>query len=238
MENQFERLELLIGSEAIDKLKNSKVAIFGVGGVGGYVTEALARSGVGSFVLVDNDVVSVTNLNRQIIALHSTVGRSKVEVMAERILDINPDAKVELKQCFFLPETAGEFDFGSYDYVADAVDTIAAKVEIISQAKEAGVPVISSMGAGGKLNPSMFEVADISKTSVCPLAKAMRRELRLKGIKDVKVVYSKEEPIRNIVGGAADPESGRHVPGSSAFTPSVAGLIMASEIIKDLSGIN
>ena len=238
MENQFERLELLIGSEAIDKLKNSKVAIFGVGGVGGYVTEALARSGVGSFVLVDNDVVSVTNLNRQIIALHSTVGRSKVEVMAERIRDINPDAKVELKQCFFLPETAGEFDFGSYDYVADAVDTIAAKVEIISQAKEAGVPVISSMGAGGKLNPSMFEVADISKTSVCPLAKAMRRELRLKGIKDVKVVYSKEEPIRNIVGGAADPESGRHVPGSSAFTPSVAGLIMASEIIKDLSGIN
>ena len=238
MENQFERLELLIGSEAIDKLKNSKVAIFGVGGVGGYVTEALARSGVGSFVLVDNDVVSVTNLNRQIIALHSTVGRSKVEVMAERIRDINPDAKVELKQCFFLPETAGEFDFGSYDYVADAVDTIAAKVEIISQAKEAGVPVISSMGAGGKLNPSMFEVADISKTSVCPLAKAMRRELRIKGIKDVKVVYSKEEPIRNIVGGAADPESGRHVPGSSAFTPSVAGLIMASEIIKDLSGIN
>ena len=238
MENQFERLELLIGSEAIDKLKNSKVAIFGVGGVGGYVTEALARSGVGSFVLVDNDVVSVTNLNRQIIALHSTVGRSKVEVMAERIRDINPDAKVELKQCFFLPETAGEFDFGSYDYVADAVDTIAAKVEIISKAKEAGVPVISSMGAGGKLNPSMFEVADISKTSVCPLAKAMRRELRLKGIKDVKVVYSKEEPIRNIVGGAADPESGRHVPGSSAFTPSVAGLIMASEIIKDLSGIN
>ena len=238
MENQFERLELLIGSEAIDKLKNSKVAIFGVGGVGGYVTEALARSGVGSFVLVDNDVVSVTNLNRQIIALHSTVGRSKVEVMAERIRDINPDAKVELKQCFFLPETAGEFDFSSYDYVADAVDTIAAKVEIISKAKEAGVPVISSMGAGGKLNPSMFEVADISKTSVCPLAKAMRRELRLKGIKDVKVVYSKEEPIRNIVGGAADPESGRHVPGSSAFTPSVAGLIMASEIIKDLSGIN
>ena len=238
MENQFERLELLIGSEAIDKLKNSKVAIFGVGGVGGYVTEALARSGVGSFVLVDNDVVSVTNLNRQIIALHSTVGRSKVEVMAERIRDINPDAKVELKQCFFLPETAGEFDFGSYDYVADAVDTIAAKVEIISKAKEAGVPVISSMGAGGKLNPSMFEVADISKTSVCPLAKAMRRELRIKGIKDVKVVYSKEEPIRNIVGGAADPESGRHVPGSSAFTPSVAGLIMASEIIKDLSGIN
>ncbi len=238
MENQFERLELLIGSEAIDKLKNSKVAIFGVGGVGGYVTEALARSGVGSFVLVDNDVVSVTNLNRQIIALHSTVGRSKVEVMAERIRDINPDAKVELKQCFFLPETAGEFDFGSYDYVADAVDTIAAKVEIISKAKEAGVPVISSMGAGGKLNPSMFEVADISKTSVCPLAKAMRRELRLKGIKDVKVVYSKEEPIRNIVGGTADPESGRHVPGSSAFTPSVAGLIMASEIIKDLSGIN
>ena len=238
MEDQFERLELLLGEQAIDRLKASTVAIFGIGGVGGYVTEALARSGVGSFVLVDNDVVSITNLNRQIIALHSTVGKSKVEVMAERIRDINPDAKVTVKQCFFLPETADEFDFSSYDYVADCVDTVAAKTEIISRAKEAGVPVISSMGAGGKLHPEMFEVADISKTTVCPLAKAMRRELKKCGINNVKVVFSKEEPIKNLVGGQADPETGRHVPGSSAFTPSVAGLIMASEIVKDLSGKN
>lgn len=238
MEDQFERLELLLGEQAIDRLKASTVAVFGIGGVGGYVTEALARSGVGSFVLVDNDVVSITNLNRQIIALHSTVGKSKVEVMAERIRDINPDAKVTVKQCFFLPETADEFDFSSYDYVADCVDTVAAKTEIISRAKEAGVPVISSMGAGGKLHPEMFEVADISKTSVCPLAKVMRRELKKRGINNVKVVFSKEEPIKNLVGGQADPETGRHVPGSSAFTPSVAGLIMASEIVKDLSGKN
>ena len=234
MEDRFERLELLIGKEALDRLKAARVAIFGIGGVGGYVTEALARSGVGSFVLVDNDVVSVTNLNRQIIALDSTVGKYKVDVMADRIHDINPDASVEIKKCFFLPETSGEFDFGSYDYVADCVDTVAAKVEIISCARNAGVPVISSMGAGGKLNPEMFEVADISKTSVCPLAKVMRRELRQRGIKNVKVVYSKEEPIKNIVGGKADSD-GRHVPGSAAFTPSVAGLIMASQIIKDLS---
>ena len=237
MEDQFERLELLIGNEQVSKLHNSKVAVFGVGGVGGYVAEALARSGVGSFVLVDNDVVSVTNLNRQIIALHSTIGKYKVDVMADRIRDINPNADIEVKKCFFLPETSDEFDFNSYDYVADCVDTVAAKVEIISCAKNAGIPVISSMGAGGKLNPEMFEVADISKTSVCPLAKAMRRELRIRGIKGVKVVYSKEEPIKNIVGGKAD-DAGRHVPGSSAFTPSVAGLIMASQIIKDLSGIS
>ena len=237
MEDQFERLELLIGSDQVSRLHNSKVAVFGVGGVGGYVAEALARSGVGSFVLVDNDVVSVTNLNRQIIALHSTIGKYKVDVMADRIRDINPNADIEVKKCFFLPETSDEFDFNSYDYVADCVDTVAAKVEIISCAKNAGVPVISSMGAGGKLNPEMFEVADISKTSVCPLAKAMRRELRIRGIKGVKVVYSKEEPIKNIVGGKAD-DAGRHVPGSSAFTPSVAGLIMASQIIKDLSGIS
>lgn len=235
MENQFERLELLLGAESIDKLKASRVAIFGIGGVGGYVTEALARSGVGSFVLVDNDEVSITNLNRQIIALHSTVGKPKVEVMAERIMDINPEAKVEVKKCFFLPENADEFDFASYDYVADCVDTVAAKVEIISRAKEAGIPVISSMGAGGKLHPEMFEVADISKTTVCPLAKVMRRELRNRGINNVKVVFSKEDPIKNLVGGQADPKTGRHVPGSSAFTPSVAGLIMASEIVKDLS---
>lgn len=234
MENQFERLELLLGAHAIDKLSSATVAIFGVGGVGGYVAEALARSGVGSFVLVDNDVVSVTNLNRQIIALHSTIGLNKVDVMADRIHDINPSAVVTVKKCFFLPDTADQFDFSSYDYVADCVDTVAAKTEIIARAKAAGVPVISSMGAGGKLHPEMFEVADISKTSVCPLAKAMRRELKKREINNVKVVYSKEEPIKNIVGGEADP-AGRHVPGSSAFTPSVAGLIMASEIVKDLS---
>lgn len=235
MEDQFERLELLLGGQAIERLKSSTVAVFGIGGVGGYVVEALARSGVGSFVLVDNDEVSITNLNRQIIALHSTIGKNKVDVMAERIHDINPAASVTVKKCFFLPETADEFDFGSYDYVADCVDTVAAKVEIISRAREANVPVISSMGAGGKLHPEMFEVADISKTSVCPLAKAVRRELRNRGINNVKVVYSKEEPIKNLVGGQADPDTGRHVPGSSAFTPSVAGLIMASEIVKDLA---
>ena len=235
MEDQFERLELLLGGQAIERLKSSTVAVFGIGGVGGYVVEALARSGVGSFVLVDNDEVSITNLNRQIIALHSTIGKNKIDVMAERIHDINPAASVTVKKCFFLPETADEFDFGSYDYVADCVDTVAAKVEIISRAREANVPVISSMGAGGKLHPEMFEVADISKTSVCPLAKAVRRELRNRGINNVKVVYSKEEPIKNLVGGQADPEPGRHVPGSSAFTPSVAGLIMASEIVKDLA---
>jgi len=237
MEDQFERLELLLGADAINKLKDSTVAIFGIGGVGGYVAESLARSGVGSLVLVDNDVVSVTNINRQIIALHSTIGKYKVDVMADRIRDINPDCKVTVHKCFFLPQTADEFDFSSYDYVADCVDTVSAKLEIIARAKECGIPVISSMGAGGKLNPEMFEIADISKTSVCPLAKVMRRELKARGITQVKVVYSKEEPIRNLVGGGADPESGRHVPGSSAFSPSVAGLIMGSQIVKDLSGL-
>lgn len=237
MEDQFERLELLIGRDNVCSLKDRTVAVFGIGGVGGYVVEALARSGIGSFVLVDNDTVSVTNLNRQIIALHSTIGRYKVDVMAERIRDINPNADVEVKKCFFLPETASQFNFSDYDYVADCVDTVAAKTEIIAQAKEANVPVISAMGAGGKMNPEMFEVADISKTSVCPLAKVMRRELKNRGIKDVKVVYSREEPNKNIVGGQADPMTGRHVPGSSAFTPSVMGLIMASQIIKDLTDI-
>ena len=230
MEGRFDRLEMLIGSEALSKLRSSRVAVFGVGGVGGYVVEALARSGVGSFLLVDNDVVSVTNLNRQIIALESTIGKSKVEVMASRIHDINPDASVEIRECFFLPETADSFDFSSFDYVADCVDTVTAKVEIIMRAKKAGCKVISAMGAGGKLNPAMFEVADISKTSVCPLAKVMRRELKNRGIRDVKVVYSKEEPVKSSMQSGS-----RHIPGSSAFSPSVAGLIMASEIVKDLS---
>ncbi len=222
---------MLIGEDSVGKLKSATVAVFGIGGVGGYVAEALARSGVGSLVLIDNDVVSPTNLNRQIIALHSTVGRYKVDVMAERIRDINPDARVEVHKCFFLPETAGEFDFNAYDYVADCVDTVTAKLEIISCAKRAGVPVISSMGTGGKVHPELFEIADISKTSVCPLAKVMRRELRARGIKDVKVVYSKEEPSHNTL-----EDNSRHVPGSSAFTPSAAGLIMAGQIVRDLIG--
>ena len=249
MENQFERTELLLGSEAMERLRNSRVVIFGVGGVGGYVTEALARSGVGAFELVDRDVVSVTNLNRQIIATWKTIGRDKTEVMAERIADINPQAQVTLRKCFFLPETADQFDFSTYDYVVDAVDTVTAKIEIILRAQQAGVPVISSMGAGNKLDPSKFEVADIYKTSVDPLARVMRRELKKRGVRKLKVVYSKEgvrklkvvyskeEPMKPLGVIEADPEAGRKdVPGSSAFTPSAAGLLIASEVVKDLIG--
>ena len=237
MENQFERTELLLGAEAMGRLRNSRVVIFGVGGVGGYVTEALARSGVGAFELVDRDVVSVTNLNRQIIATWKTIGRDKTEVMAERIADINPQAQVTLHKCFFLPETADQFDFSTYDYVVDAVDTVTAKIEIILRAQQAGVPVISSMGAGNKLDPSKFEVADIYKTSVDPLARVMRRELKKRGVRKLKVVYSKEEPMKPLGRIEADPEAGRKdVPGSSAFTPSAAGLLIASEVVKDLIG--
>ena len=238
MENQFERTELLLGAEAMERLRNSRVVIFGVGGVGGYVTEALARSGVGAFELVDRDVVSVTNLNRQIIATWKTIGRDKTEVMAERIADINQQAQVTLHKCFFLPETADQFDFSTYDYVVDAVDTVTAKIEIILRAQQAGVPVISSMGAGNKLDPSKFEVADIYKTSVDPLARVMRRELKKRGVRKLKVVYSKEEPMKPLGVIEADPEAGRKdVPGSSAFTPSAAGLLIASEVVKDLIGI-
>ena len=237
LENQFERTELLLGAEAMERLRNSRVVIFGVGGVGGYVTEALARSGVGAFELVDRDVVSVTNLNRQIIATWKTIGRDKTEVMAERIADINPQAQVTLHKCFFLPETADQFDFSTYDYVVDAVDTVTAKIEIILRAQQAGVPVISSMGAGNKLDPSKFEVADIYKTSVDPLARVMRRELKKRGVRKLKVVYSKEEPMKPLGVIEADPEAGRKdVPGSSAFTPSAAGLLIASEVVKDLIG--
>lgn len=235
MTEQFSRTEMLIGSAALEKLKNSKAAIFGIGGVGGFAVEALARAGIGHFELIDNDTVSVTNLNRQIIALHSTVGRYKTEVMAERIHDINPEAEVTVRNCFFLPENAHEFDFSSYDYVVDAVDTVTAKLAIIAEAKKAGVPVISSMGTGNKLNPTMLEVSDISKTSVCPLAKVMRYELKKRGIKGVKVVYSKEEPIKPAF-EAADGRAKRAVPGSISFVPSAAGLIIASEVIKDLIG--
>lgn len=237
MTEQFSRIEALLGGVAMEVLQKAKVAVFGVGGVGGYAVEALARSGVGAFDLIDNDVVSVSNLNRQIIATVDTVGRPKVEVMKERILSINPAADVTIRQSFFLPEQRGEYDFGEYAYVVDAVDTVTAKIEIIRLAKEAGVPVISSMGTGNKLNPMELEVTDISKTSVCPLAKVMRKELKDRGIKEVKVVYSREQPIAPKVAlEEVDPVAKRRgTPGSTAFVPSVAGLIIASEIIKDLT---
>lgn len=228
---QFSRTALLIGEEGVEKLKNSRVAVFGVGGVGGYVIEALARSGVGALELIDKDTVSVSNINRQIIALHSTVGRLKTEVMAERVKDINPDCQVSVRNLFYLPETASEFDFSSYDYVVDAIDTVSGKIALIEQAKKANVPVISSMGAGNKLDATAFEVADITKTSVCPLARVMRRELKKRGIEHLKVVYSKEEPLPSSL---TDEESGKAIPGSIAFVPSVVGLIIAGEVIKDL----
>ena len=223
MDEQLSRSRLLIGEDGIDKLHKSRVAIFGIGGVGGYVCEALVRSGVSSFDLIDKDVVSVSNINRQIIALHSTVGRPKVEVMKERMLDINPSVNVNTYECFFLPENADDFPFEEYDYVIDAVDTVTAKIELIMRCKELGIPVISSMGAGNKLDASAFEVSDIYKTSVCPLAKVMRRELKKRGVKDLKVVYSKEYPVTN-----------SRPPGSVAFVPSTAGLIIAGEVVRDL----
>ena len=235
MKEIFSRSALLLGEEGIEKLNKSKVAVFGVGGVGGYVAEALARSGVGHFVLVDNDDVSITNINRQIIATTKTVGRDKVEVMRERILEINPEADVEIRKCFYLPENADTFDFSNYSYVVDAVDTVTAKLEIIVRAKEADVPVISSMGAGNKLDPTKFEVADIYKTSVCPLAKVMRHECKKRGIKKLKVVYSKEESMKPIMNSNVEiPEGKRAIPGSVAFVPSVAGLIIAGEVVKDI----
>ena len=232
---QFTRTALLLGEDAMRKLNRSRVAVFGIGGVGGYAVEALARSGVGAFELIDRDVVSESNLNRQIIATHKTIGRGKTEVMAERIHDINPDAEVTQRRCFYLPETADQFDFTQYDYIIDAVDTITAKIEIILRAQKAGVPVISSMGAGNKLDPSKFEVADIYKTSVDPLARVMRRELKKRGVRKLKVVYSKEEPLKPLGKIEADPEAGRKdVPGSAVFTPAAAGLLIASEVVKDL----
>lgn len=250
MLNQFSRTQLLLGEEAMNKLKNSRVAVFGVGGVGGYVCEALARSGVGTFDLIDDDKVCLTNLNRQIIATRKTVGKYKVEVMKERILDINPDAQVNIHQCFFLLENADEFSFDAYDYVVDAVDTVTAKIEIIMQAKKKEVPVISSMGAGNKLDPTAFRVTDIYKTKVCPLAKVMRRELKKRGVKKLKVVYSEEQPIQPIEDMSIScrancicPPGAKHkcterraIPGSVAFVPSVVGLIIAGEVVKDIAG--
>ena len=220
----FSRTERLIGTAGLEKLRKSRVAVFGIGGVGGYVVEALARSGVGALDLIDKDTISESNINRQIIALHSTIGKQKTEVAAARVKDINPAIKVRTHNVFFLPETADSFDFSLYDYVVDAIDTVSGKIALIESAKRANVPVISSMGTGNKLDATAFEVVDISKTSVCPLARVMRRELKKRGVEKVKVVYSKEEPK----------ETEEGVPASIAFVPPVAGLILAGEVVKDL----
>ena len=248
MLTQFSRTELLFGKEAMDKLAGSKVAVFGIGGVGGYVCEALVRSGVGAFDLIDDDKVCLTNLNRQIIATRSTVGKYKTDVMRDRMLDINPNVEVEVHKCFFLPENADDFPWDSYDYVVDAVDTVTAKIALVMKCKEKNIPIISSMGAGNKLDGSQFKVADIYKTRVCPLAKVMRRELKKRGVKKLKVVYSEEIPTRPIEDMAIScrnncicPPGAEHkcterrdIPGSVAFVPSVAGLIIAGEVAKDL----
>ncbi len=236
MAEWYSRTELLYKTEGIEKLKNSKVCIFGVGGVGGYVAEALARCGVGSFLLVDSDVVSVTNINRQIIATTKTVGKKKVLVMKERIQDINPEAVVETRDCFYLPENAGEFDFTEYDYIVDAVDTVAAKIEIAVRASQCGTKVISSMGAGNRIDPTKFEIADIYKTSMDPLAKVMRKELKARGVKHLKVVYSTEQPRKPLVHLTDEQTSKREIIGSAAFTPAAAGLAIASEVVKELTG--
>lgn len=241
IEERFLRTALMFGSEAVEKLKKSRVAVFGIGGVGGYAVEALSRSGIGTLDLIDNDDVNITNINRQIYALDSTVGMLKVDAAKARIRDINPEAAVNTYNCFFMPDTADKFDFSVYDYVIDAIDTVTGKIEIIKRAKSAGIPVISAMGAGNKLDPTMFRVADISKTKVCPLARVMRYELKKLGIKDVKVVYSEEEALKPVENTDIpyDPQSEvrRSIPASNAFVPSVMGLIIAGEVVKDLTGI-
>lgn len=226
MDNQFSRTELLIGSQAMERLAGSRVAVFGIGGVGGFVCEALVRSGVGSFDLIDSDIVSITNLNRQIIATRKTMGRDKVEVMKERILDINPEAQVTTYKCFFLPENAQSIPFGDYDYIVDAMDTVTAKIELIMRAQEKGIPIISSVGTGNKLDPSAFRITDLYKTNVCPLARVMRRELKKRGVKKLKVLYSEEKPIRRYID--------QSTPGSISFVPAAAGLMIGGEVIKDL----
>ncbi len=249
MLNQFSRTELLLGKDAMEKLYNSRVAVFGIGGVGGYVVEALVRSGVGAIDLIDDDKVCITNLNRQIIATRSSVGKYKVDVAEERILDINPDCKVTKFRMFYTPQTSSEIDFSVYDYVVDAIDTVVGKIELVMKCNEVNVPIISSMGAGNKLHPEMFEVADIYKTSVCPLAKVMRQELKKRRIKHLKVVYSKEIPVKpkedaeiscktHCVcppGTERKCTAKRQIPGSNAFVPSAVGLIIAAEIIRDLT---
>ena len=248
--NQFQRTEMLIGEEALERLKKSAVLVFGLGGVGSYVCEALVRAGVGKLEIVDKDVVDITNINRQLIALHSTIGRAKADVEAERLMDINPSLDLTARKCFYLPENSDEFDFGKFDYVVDAIDTVTGKLELVEQAQRAGVPVISCMGAGNKMDPTAFEVADIYETSVCPLARVMRRELKKRGIQRLKVVYSKEPAMTPLddmsiscrthcicpPGTARKCTQRRQVPGSNAFVPSAAGLILAGEVVKDLSG--
>ena len=251
MLNQFSRTQLLIGADAIKKLSESRVAVFGIGGVGGYVCEALVRSGVGHFDLIDDDKVCLTNLNRQILATRKTVGKYKAEVMAERMLEINPDADIRIHKCFFLPENADDFPFDEYDYVIDAVDTVTAKLELIMRCKEKNVPVISAMGAGNKLDAGRMKIADIYDTSVCPLARVMRHELRKRGVKELKVVYSDEQPIRPLEDMSIScrshcicPPGAQHkcterrdIPGSTAFVPAVAGLLIAGEAVKDLTAV-
>ena len=229
MPEEFSRSALVLSDDSLKKLSSSRVIVFGLGGVGGYVVEALARTGIGHFDLVDNDEVSLTNLNRQIYALHSTVGKDKVDVAADRVLDINPNCIVTKHKIFYLPETADKINLSDYDYIVDCIDTVSAKLELVMRAKEANVPIISSMGTGNKLDPSKLKIADISKTSVCPLARVMRQELRKRGIYHLKCVFSTEEPATVSIDSGS-----RHVPGSVAFVPSVAGLMLAGEVIKDL----
>ncbi|MGN0489588.1 MAG: ThiF family adenylyltransferase [Ruminococcus sp.] len=234
MINQFSRTELLLGKESMGKIFNSKVAVFGLGGVGGHAVEALVRSGVGTVDIIDNDTVSLTNINRQLFATHKTIGKYKVDVAKERLLEINPQVTVNTYNTFYTPETANEFDFKNYDYIIDAIDTVSGKIQLVVQAQKSGTPIISSMGAGNKLDPTAFQVCDIYKTSVCPLARVMRSELKKRGIKKLKVVYSQEQPItpKYI---SEELKGNRPAPGSTAFVPSVAGLIIAGEVIKDLS---
>lgn len=252
MLNQFSRTELLIGKEGMQRLQEARVAVFGIGGVGGYTVEALARSGVGTLDLIDDDKVCLTNINRQIYATRKTVGKYKVDVAKERILEINPEAQVNIYKTFYLPDTADQFNFSQYDYVVDAIDTVSGKLQLVVQAEQSGVPVISSMGAGNKMDPTAFQVADIYKTSVCPLAKVMRRELKKRGINHLKVVYSKEKPLVPVDDAAISCKTNcicppgtertcaqrRQVPGSNAFVPSVVGLIIAGEVVKDLIAVN
>ena len=232
MITQFNREEILLGKEALELLKNSHVAIFGIGGVGGYTAEALVRASIGELDFIDSDTISLTNINRQIIASHSTLGKYKVEVMKERALDINPDVKINIHKCFYLSDNDYKFNFGKYDYIVDAIDTISGKIELICQAKKTNTPIISAMGAGNKLNPAEFEITDIYKTKVCPLAKVMRKELKTRGIDHLKVVYSQETPLRP---ASTEEQSGkRQTAGSISFVPPVVGLLMASEVVKDL----
>lgn len=234
LEEQFSRMEQLLGKNAVELLHKKRVAIFGIGGVGGHVVEALVRCGVGAIDLIDHDVVTLSNLNRQLIAKRSTIGKAKVEVMKEHVLDINPELSVTIHKSFFLPEHASQFDFTNYDYVVDAVDTVTAKIALVESCEAYGIPIISSMGTGNKLDPTAFEVTDLYKTSVCPLAKVMRRELKKRNIKKLKVVYSKEEPIKPMILHEKELDARKQSPGSVAFVPAVAGLIIAGEVVKDL----